>query len=647
MKKIIFILSLIVSIAHAQSDTTKYNKSPNYGDNFRRIKTGNFLLPTDTTNFKHGFAGIGTTAYIGNGSKWTAISGGSTPVTNGLVQVDSIRATDTLEVTIYATDSTPAIWRISGVEYSFDRDSVFTITAATTGYFRKDIIVGNASGSYQLIQGVEATTTAVQPATPANTVLITVVDVTGSSVVPPAPDLSGFAQLNSDNTYTGLNDFYGETNFRWITNFYSSAFRFKNQSNSNTSTITWPTDANYIWAYPNVTGRLASIRDTSSLLASRFRLDSFINAGTTNIGNSNLRLTGNRSLSGGAGASNGYSFTFDSTASINGTRKSDGLDYFYVGQDGEFIIKNILNESFKVDSYGGVLMQSANNAEDDMPTRVTLSAQEDTATFTFSSTTKIKAEKVNPNNGSSYKLVALNDATKEFETVASVNVDTTNRTTGIRSNARAIGDSTVLAAAINAKPNFGDVRDEIADTLNAFNRLRAGTSAGGVFQTNTGATSFSYGAGGSTEVTFNGFLGYNTNRSSSYTDRSATDKRYVDSSAALKVNIADTSVFARKAIRINNQTASYTLVLGDAGTRVRVSNASANTLTVPPNSSVAFPIGTQIIIKQVGNGQTTITAGSGVTFVGADGAIRLRVLGSLATLTYIGGDVWDLEGDLI
>ena len=185
-----------------------------------------------------------------------------------------------------------------------------------------------------------------------------------------------------------------------------------------------------------------------------------------NIGNTNLRLTGNRTLSGGAGASNGYSFTFDSTASINGTRKSDGLDYFYVGQDGEFIIKNILNESFKVDSYGGVLMQSANNAEDDMPTRVTLSAQQDTATFTFSSTTKIKAEKVNPNNGSSYKLVALNDATKEFETVASVNVDTTNRTTGIRSNARAIGDSTVLSAAINAKPNFGDIRDEINDSLN-------------------------------------------------------------------------------------------------------------------------------------------------------------------------------------
>jgi hypothetical protein len=200
--------------------------------------------------------------------------GVTSTVTNGLVHVDSIRATGTLEVTIFATTLTPAVWRISSVNYSFNRDSVFAITAATDGYFRKDIIVGNASGSYQLIQGVEATTTAVQPATPTGTVLITVVDISGASVSPPAPDLSGYAQLNADNTYTGLNDFYGETNFRWITNFYSSAFRFKNQANSNTSTITWPTDGNYLWAYPNVTGRIASIKDTLNNLASRWRLDS-------------------------------------------------------------------------------------------------------------------------------------------------------------------------------------------------------------------------------------------------------------------------------------------------------------------------------------------------------------------------------------
>jgi hypothetical protein len=172
-------------------------------------------------------------------------------------------------------------------------------------------------------------------------------------------------------------------------------------------------------ALPSQSGNAGKYLTTNGTTASWATISS-----VSNIGNSNLRLTGNRTLSGGAGASNGYSFTYDSLASFNLTRKSNGLDYFYIGQDGEFIIKNILNESFKVDSYGGVLMQSANNAEDDMPTRVTLSAQEDTATFTFTESTKIKAEKINPNNGSAYKILVRNESSKHVEYVDAVTVDT-------------------------------------------------------------------------------------------------------------------------------------------------------------------------------------------------------------------------------
>ena len=66
-------------------------------------------------------------------------------------------------------------------------------------------------------------------------------------------------------------------------------------------------------------------------------------------------------------------------------------------------------------------------------------------------------------------------------------------------------------------------------------------------------------------------------------------------------------------ITINNETASYTLVAGDAGGIVEMNNGSANNLTIPPNSSVAFATGTQIIIVQQGAGATTIVEGSGVT----------------------------------
>jgi ABC-type uncharacterized transport system permease subunit len=64
----------------------------------------------------------------------------------------------------------------------------------------------------------------------------------------------------------------------------------------------------------------------------------------------------------------------------------------------------------------------------------------------------------------------------------------------------------------------------------------------------------------------------------------------------------------------NAQTGTaYTLALADAGKCVTMNNTAANTVTIPPNSSVAFPVGTKIMITQLGTGATTIAAGSGVT----------------------------------
>jgi hypothetical protein len=65
---------------------------------------------------------------------------------------------------------------------------------------------------------------------------------------------------------------------------------------------------------------------------------------------------------------------------------------------------------------------------------------------------------------------------------------------------------------------------------------------------------------------------------------------------------------------INTQTgASYTAALTDTDGVVEMTNAGANTFTVPPNASVAFNIGDQIKVVQGGAGVTTIAAGAGVT----------------------------------
>lgn len=98
-------------------------------------------------------------------------------------------------------------------------------------------------------------------------------------------------------------------------------------------------------------------------------------------------------------------------------------------------------------------------------------------------------------------------------------------------------------------------------------------------------------------------------------------------------------------VPINNQTGtSYTLVLGDAGANVTLSNASAIALTIPANASVAFPIGTQILITQLGAGQVTV----GITTDTLNARVGKKLVGqySEATLTKKTSTMWVLSGDL-
>jgi len=99
-------------------------------------------------------------------------------------------------------------------------------------------------------------------------------------------------------------------------------------------------------------------------------------------------------------------------------------------------------------------------------------------------------------------------------------------------------------------------------------------------------------------------------------------------------------------ITINNETASYTLVAGDAGGIVEMNNGSANNLTIPPNSSVAFATGTQIIIVQQGAGATTIVEGSGVTTRSLDDAAIINGQYASVALVKRDTDEWYIFGNL-
>lgn len=101
------------------------------------------------------------------------------------------------------------------------------------------------------------------------------------------------------------------------------------------------------------------------------------------------------------------------------------------------------------------------------------------------------------------------------------------------------------------------------------------------------------------------------------------------------------------AVTINAQTGTtYTLVLADAGKLITLTNASAITLTVPPNSSVAFAVGTVIALAQYGAGTVTVAAGAGVTINSDTSMLDLAGQYTTAALTKIATDEWLLTGAL-
>lgn len=99
-------------------------------------------------------------------------------------------------------------------------------------------------------------------------------------------------------------------------------------------------------------------------------------------------------------------------------------------------------------------------------------------------------------------------------------------------------------------------------------------------------------------------------------------------------------------ISFNRQTASYTLVLADAGKVVEMNVGSANNLTVPLNSSVAYPVGTEITVTQYGAGRTTIVATSGVTLRSVNSWLKANGQYSVIGLLKVATDEWYVYGNL-
>lgn len=237
------------------------------------------------------------------------------------------------------------------------------------------------------------------------------------------------------------------------------------------------------------------------------------------------------------------------------------------------------------------------------------------------------------------------DALKPISTATQTALDLKAPSTGI--NATAISTGLVSSVEFNYLDGVTSAIQTQIDakqatlvsatnikTINSTTLLGSGNIA--VEPTITATTSADYYRGDKTFATLNKTavaLGNCDNTSDANKPVSTAQQTALD----LKTN---------KLITSNRQTASYTLVLTDADKLVEMNVATANNLTIPLNSTVAFGIGTQILLAQYGAGQTTLVATSGVTIRSNGAKLKLNVQYSGATLIKIATDEWYLFGDI-
>lgn len=79
---------------------------------------------------------------------------------------------------------------------------------------------------------------------------------------------------------------------------------------------------------------------------------------------------------------------------------------------------------------------------------------------------------------------------------------------------------------------------------------------------------------------------------------------------------------------------------------INANSASALTVTIPTNASVPYPVGTILTIAQMGAGQVTIGAASGVTINTASSLTTRAQYSAITLVKMAASDTWLLTGDM-
>lgn len=231
-------------------------------------------------------------------------------------------------------------------------------------------------------------------------------------------------------------------------------------------------------------------------------------------------------------------------------------------------------------------------------------------------------------NGSSWSAISSGGGASTFAQLASGDNTSATMTVDTGASLSPINSGTITATSLATLPSQCS-GGQFSTGINIYGNANCATPAGsGNISTSgtitTGAVPlFASGTtlSGTVTVSSNSFLGSN-------------GSGFADLTVPQAIGVLDSQT-------VNAQTGTtYTLALTDENNEVTMSNSSSNTLCIPPNSSVAFPIGTIETIQQIGSGTTTVAPAGESGCSGTGVTIQSPQYGSSGTQTYSMGGAY-------
>jgi hypothetical protein len=196
-------------------------------------------------------------------------------------------------------------------------------------------------------------------------------------------------------------------------------------------------------------------------------------------------------------------------------------------------------------------------------------------------------------------------------------------------------------------PTSGDFISVGTDALNVYTAYQRVGNAGTASNTFSSRQTFS---ASSSSTTVNP-ISFSTNAPVLLSTRQLGalewDNQQLYITSSTQFALLNRNPIATATVLINAQTGtSYTPGLTDAGKLITASNAAAISLTIPVDATPDIPIGTQILVMQLGAGQVTVSAVTpGTTSVNGKNGLKTSGQYAVISLIKVAANSWVVGGD--